>query len=69
MPEVNPIGHLIPLELLKALEAVYPLQLPSIHDSDRQIWHKVGQRSVVEFLRIKYEEANNDPLSKELLTR
>lgn len=69
MPEVNQVGHLISLELLQSLEAVYPLQLPSIHDSDRQIWHKVGQRSVVEFLKSKYEEANEDPLSKEFLTR
>jgi len=68
MPKVNQIGHLISLEFLQALEEVYPLRLPNIHDSDRQLWHKVGERSVVEFLKAKYEEANENPLTKELLS-
>lgn len=67
--DTNRVGNLITLEFLEALESIYPLRSPDIHDSDRQVWLKAGQYSVVEFLRTKYEEANEDSLSRELLSR
>ena len=37
-------------ELLKALESHYPQRHPDLSLSDREIWFRAGQRSVVDFL-------------------
>jgi hypothetical protein len=45
---------LIPEALLDALDKLFPDKCPDrIKDSDRDIWFKAGQRSVVTFLRDK----------------
>jgi hypothetical protein len=57
-PLVTPIGSLLSLPLIEALEALYPPRPPSLKDSDREVWFKAGQYSVVEVLRAKFDEAN-----------
>ena len=37
-------------ELLQALESHYPQRHPDLSLSDREIWFRAGQRSVVDFL-------------------
>ena len=36
-------------ELLKALDSHYPQRHPDLSLSDREIWFRAGQRSVVDF--------------------
>jgi hypothetical protein len=48
----------VSLALVEALEKIYPSRPPSITDSDRMVWFKAGQASVVEFLRKVYQEQN-----------
>jgi hypothetical protein len=47
---------LIPDDLLKALNEVYPEQCPAFTENDRQIWMNVGRRDVVRFLNAKREQ-------------
>ena len=35
-------------ELVDLLDRLYPNRCPDLHDTDREIWYSVGQRSVVE---------------------
>ena len=37
-------------ELIKALNSHYPQRHPDLSLSDREIWFRAGQRSVVDFL-------------------
>ncbi|SMG43338.1 hypothetical protein [Paraburkholderia susongensis] len=53
------IGSLITLDLLKALDELYPLRLPDPKDSPAELWIKVGERRLVEVLHAKYAEAND----------
>lgn len=41
----------IPEALVTALDKAFPLTSPSLTDTERQIFVRVGQRQVVEFLR------------------
>ena len=41
-------------ELIQYLEVLFPEQCADLNDSDRQIFYKSGQRSVVKHLREKY---------------
>jgi hypothetical protein len=45
------IGHLISPELLEALRTAFPLKPPRLDETERQIFMKVGQQSVVDFLQ------------------
>lgn len=38
------------VDLIKELDAVYPERCPDLSLSDREIWVRAGQRSVVRFL-------------------
>ncbi len=67
MPTANRIGILLTPELLQALEELYPLRPVNLKDSDREIWFKAGQYSVTEVLRAKFDEANESPLSQDIL--
>lgn len=53
------IGSLVSRELLALLEEIYPLHaaIPTMTDSDRMIGKKVGERSVIDFLKLCYEAA------------
>ena len=49
-------------ELVDLLDRLYPSRCPSLHDTDREIWYSVGQRSVVEkcIQMINVEEDDDD---------
>ena len=49
-------------ELVDFLDQLYPSRCPSLHDTDREIWYSVGQRSVVEkcIQMINVEEGDDD---------
>lgn len=51
------IGALVHPQLLVLLERAFPLReaLPTLTDSDRVIGKKIGERSVVDFLRACHE--------------
>lgn len=49
-------------ELLESLSALYPDRCPEPTDSERDIWIKVGQVSVIRFLEHKFEEQNENTL-------
>lgn len=46
----------VPLQLLEALEAQFPNQVPELSDTERQIWAKVGNQQVLRFMRRQFEE-------------
>ena len=48
----------IPKDLLEALEKKFPDECPSINDSDRDIWRKVGRAEVVRHLRFVFNRQN-----------
>jgi len=50
-------------DLLDILDARFPSRCPDPKDSEREIWMKVGQRKVVEFLQDVYEEQNTTIIS------
>ena len=37
-------------ELIQALDAVFPDRCPDLLFSDREVWYRAGQRSVVDYL-------------------
>ena len=37
-------------ELIQALDAVFPNRCPDLSPSDRDVWNRSGQRSVVDYL-------------------
>jgi len=43
-------------ELLKYLEVMFPNECADLNDTDRKIFYKSGQRSVVQHLIEKYKE-------------
>ena len=42
--------------LVERMETLYPDRCPEMTDPDRLVWMKTGQRSVVAFLRARYDE-------------
>ena len=42
---------LITEALIRALEMTYPLRLPRLKDTDREIWLAVGRQDVIEKLK------------------
>lgn len=54
----------ISAELIDWLDQLFPLQSPELDDSERVIFHSVGQRSVVEHLRAIHNEQNQNILEK-----
>lgn len=49
-------------ELLKVLDEMYPERCPQIQHSEREIWLRAGQRSVVNTLRSVLQEASENVL-------
>jgi|2_EtaG_2_1085320.scaffolds.fasta_scaffold19416_3 hypothetical protein len=52
----------IPLDIIRWLESAFPLTSPTLDDSEREIFVRVGQRSVVEHLTSVYREQNDNLL-------
>lgn len=50
-------------DLIDALDDRFPSRCADPKDSEREIWIKVGQRKVVEFLLDVYEEQNTTVIS------
>ena len=50
-------------DLIDVLDARFPLRLPDPKDSERDIWIKVGQRKVIEFLKDTYDEQHTTLIS------
>ena len=48
-------------ELLDALDSIYPSRPPDLSHTDREIWYKAGQRSVVDFLK-KHQERQKETM-------
>ena len=46
----NPLLPPITNELIAGLEAAFPHRHPDLSLSDREIWYRAGQRSVVDYL-------------------
>lgn len=54
------IGALVSKELLEALDKLYPARPPDPKDPDREIWMKAGERRLVDVLRAKLQEAEEE---------
>lgn len=50
-------------DLIDALDVRFPVRMPDPKDSERDIWIKVGQRFVVDFLKDVYEEQHTTLIS------
>ena len=48
----------IPKELLNVLNDLFPEQTPDLSMETKEIYYKIGQRSVIRFLNKKFEEQN-----------
>ena len=58
LPPISP-------SLVQALDKMFPPQCAKMEDSDRLIWYKAGQRSVVEFL-LEHSTRQNETLMDRL---
>lgn len=47
---MSPIRYPVSDALIAELTALFPAKPPSLEDTDREVWFKAGQRSVVDFL-------------------
>ncbi len=47
-------------ELINKLDKLFPDKCPLLTDSDRDIWYKVGQRSVINYLQQTYDQQLQD---------
>jgi hypothetical protein len=45
--------------LVELLETTYPNKTPSLTDTDREIWYKAGQSSVVTWLKELLDRSQN----------
>lgn len=50
---------IIPRKLLEVLDKLYPNRHPDLSLSEREVWYKAGQRSVIDFLLKKKEDEEN----------
>lgn len=51
---------------VSALAEQFPDKSPDLTQEEKEVWFKAGQASVVRWLRIKYEEQQDDVLSLEV---
>ena len=56
----------IPQELIDWLDEMFPDKCPSLSDSDRQVWFKAGSRYVVDFLKSKRKEFEENRFTEEM---
>tara|TARA_Y100000296_G_scaffold67261_1_gene79803 strand:+ start:248 stop:427 length:180 start_codon:yes stop_codon:yes gene_type:complete len=48
--------YAIPPGLIKDLEELFPNKCPDLKDTDREVWFKSGQASVIEFLKMEMKD-------------
>jgi hypothetical protein len=51
--------------LIEKLDKLFPDKCPLLTDSDRDVWFKVGQRSVINYLQQTYD----DQLEQNIVTK
>ena len=54
-------------KLLVALMETFPDQAPDINLSEKEVWYRSGQVSVVRWLQNQYEEQAQNPLGTEVV--
>lgn len=47
---VQKVGTLVPASLIDLLKEIFPNECPKLTDSEREVWFKTGQASVVKYL-------------------
>ena len=52
-------------ELINKLDKLFPDKCPLLTDSDLEVWYKVGQRSVINYLQQTYD----DQLEQDIVTK
>jgi hypothetical protein len=52
-------------DLINKLDKLFPDKCPLLTDSDREVWYKVGQRSVINYLQQTYD----DQLEQDIVTK
>jgi len=52
-------------ELINKLDKLFPDKCPLLTDTDREVWYKVGQRSVINYLQQTYD----DQLEQDIVTK
>lgn len=63
--EEEELMPLISESLLKRLEGLFPDKCPDLTNSEKDVWFKSGQVSVIRFLRQTY----NEQLQQNILTK
>ena len=43
-------------DLINKLDKLFPDKCPLLTDTDREVWYKTGQRSVINYLQQTYDE-------------
>jgi hypothetical protein len=56
-------------DLIEDLDKVFPRKHPSLSDTDREVWYKAGQRSVVDLLQSSIEHGEEDQELPTLLNK
>jgi hypothetical protein len=57
------------IDLIEDLDKVFPRKHPSLSDTDREVWYKAGQRSVVDLLQSSIEHGEEDQELPTLLNK
>ena len=52
-------------DLINKLDKLFPDKCPLLTDTDREVWYKVGQRSVINYLQQTYD----DQLEQDIVTK
>ena len=65
MNEEEELMPLISESLLKRLESLFPDKCPDLTNTEKDVWFKSGQVSVIRFLRQTY----NEQLQQNILTK
>jgi hypothetical protein len=47
-------------DLINKLDKLFPDKCPLLTDTEREVWYKVGQRSVINYLQQTYDEQLQD---------
>ena len=52
-------------DLINKLDKLFPDKCPLLTDPEREVWYKVGQRSVINYLQQTYD----DQLEQDIVTK
>lgn len=55
----------IPKALMERLEELYPNRVPSLKDTDREVWASVGAQAVLTKLRSEFTKQTTNNILKE----